>query len=101
MVKPDQQYYLRKKLASDYIITYKPGKSNVTADALSKCDDPTFANYFILPMPSYKFLPTLSENNNLLDLQKLHKKVHNSAQLHPTLKIIGGILYYKGKPYLS
>lgn len=98
----DQHYCLTKLLGYDYVFSNKPGKTNLVADALFRREDPTSTQYFILSIPSYDFLFTLLlKNNTFLALQELYKEVQQSSKQHPTLKIINGVLYYKGKPFLS
>lgn len=42
---PDQDYYLTKLLGYDYLISYKPSKSNIVAGTLSRRDVPYHPKY--------------------------------------------------------
>lgn len=99
---PAQHYYLSKLLGYDYVIVYKPGKSNTVADALSRRDIPTNSQFLLLTTPSFDFLTILlSENNSFPDLQALHSAITKDKEHHSDYSINRGILYYKNKPYLS
>lgn len=39
----------------------------------------------------------LTENNTFFDFQELHREVQQSNSEHPTLQILNGIYYHKGK----
>lgn len=94
-----QHYHLSKLLGYDYIISYKLGKSNKAANALSRRAESNQAQYFILLVPPFQFSPTLlSENKSFSNLQELHKEVHQADDKHPTLQIINEIIYHKRKP---
>lgn len=42
---PAQHYFLTKPLGYNYLISYKPGKSNIVADTLSRRDVPYHPKY--------------------------------------------------------
>lgn len=82
---PDQHYYLTKLLGYDYIISYKPGKCDKVADALSKREDPTSAQFFILSILTFDFLSTLLiENKRFSDSKDLHKEALQTSNQHPS-----------------
>lgn len=98
----DQHYYLLKLLGYDYIISHRSGKSNTVADALSRQDYTDSAMFFIVSTPYFDFLMTLlSENNSSPELQALHQELIRKTISIQSSKIINGILYYKGKPFLG
>lgn len=51
---PEQQTYLSKLLSFDYTIKYKPGATNIVADAFSRIA-PTEATCLTLTMPHFIF----------------------------------------------
>lgn len=55
-----------------------------------------------LTTPIFNFLNTLSlDNQTFLDLKVLQTKISNNSAIHPQFWILNGIIYCKGKPYLS
>lgn len=77
----DQHYYVIKLLGYDYTINYKPGKSNVVADALSRCDEPTLAFYLVIA--NLYFIPTLLfENNNFWIYRNYIRKFKTQPSLN-------------------
>lgn len=56
---------------------------------LSQQDHITSSQFFTLSSPGFDFLYTLlSENNNLSDLQELHREVYQPNNQHLTLTIL-------------
>lgn len=85
-----------------YTIQYKPGKTNLVGDALSWRDLLTNFQFFSLTTPSFDFLKTLAFGNKTFpNLQAIQKEVEYHNFKHQTLKIINGILYHKGIPFLG
>lgn len=56
---PEQQIYLSKLLGHHYEIQYKPGKSNIEADALSRCYEIPTAELQLLSAPQFLFIEEL------------------------------------------
>lgn len=52
---PEQQYFLSKLLGYDYISSYKSGKANEVADALSGQDFATPSQLLLVSVPIYDF----------------------------------------------
>lgn len=82
----DQHCYLSKLLGYDYIIVYKPGKSNTVPDVLSRRDQLPNSYFFLLATPFFDFLKTLlTENQTLPDLQALHTELVQQPTTDPNL----------------
>lgn len=61
----------------------------------------TQAQYLVLSISSFEFLPTLLiENKTFSGVQALHEKVEEAHHKHPTLPTINRIVHHKG-PLLS
>lgn len=98
---PDQHCYSSKLIGYDQIVTYRPGKTNLIADALSRHDISTKSQFLLLPTPDFEFLKTLSfEGKTLSDLHDIHKKVQQHYFQQPTYTLSNEILYYKAKLFL-
>lgn len=83
---PEQQYYLSKLLGYDYISSYKSGKANEVADALSGQDFATPSQLLLVSVPIYDFLTELQTENEVFpDLQAVHKKIAAQAIIIPSL----------------
>ena len=52
IVTPEQQKWVSKLLGYDYEITYKPGRENSAADALSRVTDDPSLNTLFVPQTS-------------------------------------------------
>lgn len=73
VLTPEQQHYLSKLLGFEYTITYKPGKDNLAADALSRQSDQPTAQFLGFSTPKFLFLDQLlHENQTCSDLIQLH-----------------------------
>lgn len=99
---PAQHYYFSKLLGYDYVILYKPDKSNIVTDALSRRNTPDSSQLILLTTPTFEFLRVLlQENKSHPDMLTLHKEIQNGSARHPDFSIHNDILYFKGKPYLG
>ncbi|MCH99118.1 putative retroelement, partial [Trifolium medium] len=56
---PEQQHYISKLLGYHYEIQYRPGSTNVVADALSRSEGPPSGGIYLLSTPSLVFLDEL------------------------------------------
>lgn len=62
----------------------------------------SYISLLLLTTPVFYFLNTLLlQDQSLLDLQVLHLKMAMNSMSHPNFMIHKGIIYYKGKTYLS
>lgn len=88
---PEQQNYLTKLLGYDYDIRYKPGSSNVVADALSRL--PT-GEYLSFTIPHFGFLDklctSLMEDNQYRDLVL---QIQSRPDEHPSLSVHKGLIF--------
>lgn len=98
---PDQHYYLSKLLGYDYIVLYKPEKSNIVANALSRRDHHNNNHFFLLTTSSFDFLITLlTKNQTLSDLKTLNAEIAKQPLAHQSMALLNGILHFQGKPFL-
>lgn len=104
---PIQQYYTRKLLRFDFVIEYKAGKTNKAADVLSRLhEDAATSNsslnsMIVISFAIPSFIATLKmENESLPDLLQLHSQ-HRDGSLPSNYSIHDGIVYFKGKYFLS
>jgi hypothetical protein len=98
---PEQQYYLSKLLGYHYEIQYRPGKTNVAADALSRPNLPS-AGFYLLSSPSLVFLDELrselAQDSVFLELCDKYKA---DPSLFPKFKLVNGLLIYEGRIWIS
>lgn len=59
---PEQQRYLSKLLGYHYDIQYKPGSTNIAADALSRVSDQITPSLLHLTVPRVLFLEELKQD---------------------------------------
>jgi hypothetical protein len=97
---PEQHFYLAKLLGYAYEIKYKPGTQNRVTDALSRIHENPPA-IMAISIPHWKFLDKLREElNQNLEAQDLMIKVKNDPTAYPNFKILGDLLYFKGRLYI-
>lgn len=91
---PEQQTYLVKLLGYDYDIRYKPGVSNVVADALSRLPQGELLSF---TMPHCDFMATLRASlANNSQYQDLMAAIQAHPQDHPLLSTHNGLIF-KGR----
>jgi len=98
---PEQQFYLSKLLGYHYDIQYKSGKSNVVADALSRCWESPTAELSMLTTPQFLFIEELrNEMRQDPTYQEFCKKVNSDPSSYPDYVISNGLLLKKGRIWL-
>lgn len=99
---PEQQHYLSKLLGYHYDIQYKPSKSNIVADALSRSPETPAAGLLVLSMPQFLFLDDLKrELATNLEFVELRDKFLANPQSFPGLAFSDGLLLRHGKIWIS
>ncbi|CAM8940630.1 unnamed protein product [Rhodiola kirilowii] len=100
---PEQQQFLVKLLGYDYEIVYKSGSENLAADALSRLNEPVSSLYSFLSTVSHcdLFSKLRKEVSSDPEMSKLHDKLQKGL-LNPSLyRALDGLLYFKGRIYVS
>ena len=98
---PEQHYYLSKLLRYDYSIQYKPGASNVVADALSRTPA-TDGELLILSIPQLDFLQDIKHSlTTNLEFQTLAKAIQNDPTSHSDYTLCDGLILFKGRIWLN
>jgi hypothetical protein len=93
---PEQQFYLAKLLGYTYEIVYRPGAQNRVADALSR------AYCFMITIPQLDFMARLKEQlQNDTQFQELVQKIQQDPLTYPDYKLLDGLIYFKGKLFLT
>lgn len=99
---PEQQHYLAKLLGFSYEIRYKPGSSNIVADALSRSLEPNSAEIHSLSVPQPIFLTELkSELAGDPFFISLRAKLEAKPHEYPDLSLRDGLILKKGRIWLS
>ncbi|VFQ71455.1 unnamed protein product [Cuscuta campestris] len=102
---PDQQFYIRKLMGYRFRIEYKPGRTNVVADALSRQHLEHGTSYevstvgavqlFNFSQPLLEILARIrAENETEPDLVRLHE-LHRQGSLPAPFSVMDGILFYQ------
>lgn len=98
---PEQQFYLSKLLGYHYEIQYKPGKSNIVANALSRCHETPSAELHMLSTPHFLFIDELRhELSQDASYQELCNKVTSEPSSLPQLSLSNGLLLRNGRIWL-
>ncbi|PNX73902.1 transposon Ty3 gag-pol polyprotein, partial [Trifolium pratense] len=98
---PEQQFYLSKLLGYHYDIQYKPGKTNVVADALSRCCEPSSAELNLLSTPPFLFINELREElQQNSSYQELCHNVISDPTKFPDFVISNGLLLMNGRIWI-
>ena len=99
---PEQQFYLAKLLGYDYNIQYKAGSSNIITDSLSRRDNHSPSQYFILSAPHPEFMIQLK--GTLLatsEFQKQQEAIHSQSKAYPEFLISDDFIIFKGAIWLD
>ncbi|XP_058753077.1 uncharacterized protein LOC131626262 [Vicia villosa] len=97
---PEQEKWTAKLQGFDFEISYKPGRSNLVADALSRKLEPATPVLLVLSSPLPDLLQTLKQfytqdsvGQNLMQLAIAEKK-------NPAFKVNQGLLYYNNRIFI-
>ena len=86
ILSPEQQKWVTKLLRFDYEITYKKGKENIVADALSQLAEQ--AKLSTVSLPTSDFLEDIKmEWQDDLETSKIIKKIGRSIKLRGSLQL--------------
>ena len=95
---PELQVYLSKLLGFDYSIQYKPGKTNVVVDALSRLPHYNQGQYLILSMPHPMFLEAIHDYvHSNTSFQDHIQKLTSSPDSHIDYRFHDGLLYFQNR----
>lgn len=99
---PEQQHYLSKLLGYHYDIQYRPGSTNIVADALSRSLEPAIAECMLLSVPQFLFLDELKQEMAADSVfQDLRNRYLNDPASMPDFKLIDELLLRRGKIWIS
>lgn len=99
---PEQQYYLTKLLGYDYKIAYKPGATNVVADALSRIESGRDSTLFILTYPYFDFMTQLRQSlHSSPDFQAMRDSILRDPIAYPDYRIQDDLIFCKGSIWLD
>lgn len=97
----EQQYYLAKLLGYIYEIVFKPSSANRVADTLSRVHE-TSETLLGLTIPHFTYVDKLKELYSIdPKLSYLVAKVQQQPTQHSHFQMKQGILFYKGKIFLT
>lgn len=96
---PEQQKYLKSLLGYDFNIIYRPGKSNVVADALSRRDEETVETppeLNIVSFPMSSILNKIREAGDIDDeYRRLRASILTDDNHNPNFSIRKDLILYK------
>jgi hypothetical protein len=99
---PEQQHYLAKLLGYNYEIQYKPGTTNVVADALSRIDQNPSIGFLSLSIPHVVFLEELKkELSTDPTFQSICAQLTSDPLALPGFRLHDGLLLRKGRIWFS
>nr|KYP75814.1 Retrotransposable element Tf2 [Cajanus cajan] len=100
----EQQQYLFKLLGFDFEIQYKPGKSNLAADALSRREtflDNSADSLLVLSVTHSDFLQDLKSSlADNVEFKELRDNISAAPSDFPHFSLREGLITYKGKTWL-
>ena len=95
---PEQQNYLVKLLGYDYEIKYKPGSTNIVADALSRISDGVCLSFSV---PHLDFLDklrhTLTQDPQYIELLQA---IQSRPTEHPSLSVHKDLIFRQGRIWI-
>lgn len=95
---PEQQNYLVKLLGYDYEIKYKPGSTNIVADALSRLPDGVCLSFSI---PHFDFLDklrhTLTQDPQYVELLQV---IHSRSAEHPSFSVHKELIFRQDRIWI-
>lgn len=98
----EQQHYVIKLLGYDYEIQYKPGSTNVVADALSRASDDSSNSLFHLSVPQFLFLKELKNDlQQYATFLKLMEKILQNLSTLPEFRLVDDMLLRRGRIWIS
>ena len=99
---PEQHYYLSKLLGFDYSIQYKPGPSNLVADALSRTNCDNSGQLLLLSVPNFVFIDDLRRTlHDSPTFMAQFDKVKAQPTAFPDFHLHNGLLFFKGRIWLD
>ncbi|GAU44853.1 hypothetical protein TSUD_112270 [Trifolium subterraneum] len=99
---PEQQHYLAKLLGYNYEIQYKPGNTNIVADALSRAIIDDSQTCYALSVPHVTFLDDLKrELASDSEFVSIYDKLRRDPSSVPGYKLKDGLLLYHDRIWVS
>ncbi|PNY17781.1 Ty3/gypsy retrotransposon protein [Trifolium pratense] len=99
---PEQQHYLSKLLGYNYEIQYRPGNTNLAADALSRASVIVTNELYLLTVPNLLFMEELRKELSTDSVYlELCRKIQADPSLFPKFKLTNGWLSYNGRIWIS